>query len=643
MSDYSTYAGTEITQFVTAGSTISQTTVSGMAKDDTKTVTHAEDAAYSRIVQVQELVSGDNIVDTSLDFDLADEGNYIQEDSISGTDFTGDKVQLYIGGASNYVEYQLLTETAGDSYGNAPDTDGTTLVVGDIQDDDQGTNSGAAYIYTTNVSGMWTFDQKIIGGATVGYDDFGAAIAIKDDIVLIGSHGQNSDQGSVYCFQNVSGTWTEKQQFFASNPGQDWYCSQIGLSDDKTFCLVGAYNEDTTGSNDGCVYYYTSTASGTIWTEQGKLTITAPGVLNFGRGISVYGNKVAIGCPGDSTAGSDAGSVYIFETTDSGNSWDQIQQITTSDHPPNQFGLDVVMNGDMLIGSAYLDDIQAINAGAAYIFKTNVSGIFEEKQKIYASDPEESDFFSQQTAGGHSVGIYNNTAVVSCYQKDAGEGALYVFKSFDDGTTWSGTQKIQGTQDSTAFGQFVALYDDSEIFVSAYGVGGADTFYSLRPSATYAAGPYYVTTSDNNQITLSGIGDINSCTITATVAGGTSIKSLVSFDGRATWEKWGGSSWATHTGGLDNLQTGNTTAEIQTGLSGLAITDEEYVDFAFDLSTENSSLTPSIDQITLDHDEQGTYVLINSDDTDLRFMTSTSTRLIKQTDGITDVFISIVL
>ena len=72
---------------------------------------------------------------------------------------------------------------------------------------------------------------------------------------------------------------------------------------------------------------------------------------------------------------------------------------------------------------------------------------------------------------------------------------------------------------------------------------------------------------------------------------------MVSFDDRTTWEKWNGSSWGTHAGGLDNLQTGNTIAEIQTGLINYNISSETYLDFAFDLSTTDSSVTPDISSI----------------------------------------------
>jgi hypothetical protein len=111
---------------------------------------------------------------------------------------------------------------------------------------------------------------------------------------------------------------------------------------------------------------------------------------------------------------------------------------------------------------------------------------------------------------------------------------------------------------------------------------------------------YYVTTSDINHISLSNVDKINSAAVTCSSPNGTTIKSLVSFDGRASWKKWDGAAWVTQGNGLDDLQTGNTVSEITTGLANhLVGAGETYLDFAFDLASSDPALTPSVDLITL--------------------------------------------
>ena len=119
---------------------------------------------------------------------------------------------------------------------------------------------------------------------------------------------------------------------------------------------------------------------------------------------------------------------------------------------------------------------------------------------------------------------------------------------------------------------------------------------------------YYVTTGDNSQFALSNVSVINSVTITQTTPADTTIKWLVSFDDRTTWKYWDGDSWEVAAGGLADLQTsGNTAAEVQTGLTVLAITNQSHLDFAMDLATTVSGSTPNVSLISIDYDEIPTW------------------------------------
>jgi len=69
-----------------------------------------------------------------------------------------------------------------------------------------------------------------------------------------------------------------------------------------------------------------------------------------------------------------------------------------------------------------------------------------------------------------------------------------------------------------------------------------DAVFSSSYSTTQ---PYYITTSDTSNIDLpENTTQINSATITSSEPANTSIKGMVSFDGKNTWEKWDGSEWS---------------------------------------------------------------------------------------------------
>ena len=104
MSRYSTFLNLEVTEnnslavsnaaadsFIAGGlsSNIAQTAFTNVAVSGTKLVAHDEDSSGARIVQVVELIPGaTGQTNTSLDFDLADADQFIQQ-TASGIDFNG--------------------------------------------------------------------------------------------------------------------------------------------------------------------------------------------------------------------------------------------------------------------------------------------------------------------------------------------------------------------------------------------------------------------------------------------------------------------------------------------------------------------------------------------------------------------------
>ena len=155
----------------------------------------------------------------------------------------------------------------------------------------------------------------------------------------------------------------------------------------------------------------------------------------------------------------------------------------------------------------------------------------------------------------------------------------------------------------------------------------------------YQINPKYITTSDQNHIPAATISSINSCSITSSTPTNTNIKALVSFDGRSTWKKYDG-SWST-VSGMDF--TGATVSGVETGLTALTVSGVNYLDFAFQLETTNNSFSPSLDLISLNYDEHGFYRVVNPDDYIVQFTNSTTTKVIKNTAGTSNIKVNIIL
>lgn len=123
--------------------------------------------------------------------------------------------------------------------------------------------------------------------------------------------------------------------------------------------------------------------------------------------------------------------------------------------------------------------------------------------------------------------------------------------------------------------------------------------------SSYVTGPFYVATLDSSRIDVSDWSTIHAATIAQTTPPGTSIKWLVSFDGRATWRKWDGSAWGVVplNSGSSIDTNGNDYLTLQNALTNLNVEAYSTIDFAFSLKTANPNFSPSVDAVTLARDE----------------------------------------
>ncbi len=84
------------------------------------------------------------------------------------------------------------------------------MVVGAYQDDDNGTDSGSAYVFTKPSTG-WSNTSTAVKLTTddgAAYDYFGWALDISGDTVVVGARGDDengTDSGSAYLFVNAPG------------------------------------------------------------------------------------------------------------------------------------------------------------------------------------------------------------------------------------------------------------------------------------------------------------------------------------------------------------------------------------------------------------------------------------------------------
>ena len=254
-----------------------------------------------------------------------------------------------------------------DTFGTAVAMQGTTLVIGAMGDDDLGEETGAAYVYE-RVDGQYQLVQTLYASDANIEDYFGGGAAIDGDTLVIGAIFAGPGYwhpGSAYVFvRDSSGVWVEQAKLELPNGyEQDLFGRRLDIEGDRI--VVGVVNEDTQFGDDGAAYVYDRT--GTTWSLTEKLVAPDnPGTEErFGWTVSIDGDRVAVGCPGDDEQIGDGGSVYVFTEGPGGFVLEQ-----------KLFPAQAVQNHGFGRGMTMIGDLIAVGASSDYSWEPNALYLF---------------------------------------------------------------------------------------------------------------------------------------------------------------------------------------------------------------------------------------------------------------------------
>ena len=195
--------------------------------------------------------------------------------------------------------------------------DGSTVVVGAFQDDDKGSNSGSVYIFTKQANGSYLQKQKLVASDGAAGDWFGYSVAVSGDgsTVVIGAYrddDKGSDSGSAYVFTKQSnGTYLQTQKLVASDGApNDYFGYRVYVSGDNSTIIVGAYidDDDDKGTNSGSVCIFTKQADGSYLQSQKLLASDGAANDYFGCSVAISNTSVVVGAQGHLTKG----AVYVY-------------------------------------------------------------------------------------------------------------------------------------------------------------------------------------------------------------------------------------------------------------------------------------------------------------------------------------------
>ncbi|MGD9537147.1 MAG: hypothetical protein AB7P52_05260 [Alphaproteobacteria bacterium] len=274
--------------------------------------------------------------------------------------------------------------TAGDDFGVSVAVSGTSAVVGASQDDPGGVSAaGTAYVYdTADGSLIATLNNP---DPTAG-DNFGFSVAVSGNVAVVGAYADDpggvNSAGTAYVFNTNDGSLIATLDNPDPTAG-DWFGYCVAVS--GNIAAVGAPQDDPGGiSGAGTAYVFDASGGNLVATLDNPAPLAGDA---FGCGVAMSDAVAVVGANRDDAGAADAGTAYVFDATDGsllatlGN-----PDPTTMDY----FGLSVEVDGTIAAVGASQDDAGAVNAGTAYLFDTTDGSLLG---TLNNPNPNGSDYF----------------------------------------------------------------------------------------------------------------------------------------------------------------------------------------------------------------------------------------------------------
>ncbi|HID41824.1 MAG TPA: hypothetical protein EYP33_06695, partial [Pyrodictium sp.] len=508
------------------------------------------------IVQLRSLASDPPQTDNHLDFDQADEWQFIQEDASQGTDFSGGKVKL-------------TSTTQGNPVYNSQDIFVANVGSNTVSFLDASSNYSKTDILAGNTPYNLTADQQ--GNIWVVPGDVTGILRINaPNYSTTSSYSLGGKTPRGVAIDSSNNLWTSNN---------DGTLSCLDASNNYQECPGSPFNLG-----------FSSYAL--VFDQQQRLWITQWTSSNLY--CYSYSQGTLTQCPGTPVSGfTQAAGVTIDP---SGNLWVSDLGGKVSK---------VVYDGQTAVKTdytgAWVNPVGITFDLSGKIWFSDYNGGTGEK--VFCFDPQTGQVCSTSSPfnpdGSITLGTFPAGIEVDSSNR------LWVIIDSNPGYLKCLEAQTGNSCGSYQVGDTLGTGNPPSLMLNDF----TGARLALITSAYNTSQPFYITTSDANQFKTGDWDQINSVTATTTEPQGTSLRWFVSFDGRQTWKYFSQGSWQTASGGLAELSTkGMTTATLNSLTStewqaqgGFESGKTQSLDFAFDLSSTDSSLTPEVDQISLNY------------------------------------------
>lgn len=271
------------------------------------------------------------------------------------------------------------------------------------------------------------------------FDEFGGAVATSGTTAAIASPGADGLAGKVDLFERIGSAFVYLASLSEpSLPARAGFGAALALDGDTL--AVGAPNPHFPATSPGAVWVYVRNGASF---ELEQVLEPSAGLLGdqFGRALSLDGDRLAVGVPFDDDQGTQAGAVIVFDR--SGSTWTETALLLPDDGAVgDQFGRAVALDGDTVVVGSWLSDVAAVDGGAAYVFVTDDDINWTQQAQLVPATNADGDHV------GEAVALIGERAVLAAPFVDQGgglddTGVAYAFER--DAGAWSETATLQGT------------------------------------------------------------------------------------------------------------------------------------------------------------------------------------------------------
>ncbi len=164
---------------------------------------------------------------------------------------------VFIRSDTDWTQQEKLTASdgvGGDYFGYSVSIKGDSAIVGARG---VGGTTGAAYVFVRSGTD-WAQQDKLVASDGAGIDWFGCSVSIDGDHAIVGAYQDDdngSNSGSAYVFARSGTDWTQQEKYAADDgAANDELGYSVAISGD--YAIVGAHRDDDQGIESGSAYIF---------------------------------------------------------------------------------------------------------------------------------------------------------------------------------------------------------------------------------------------------------------------------------------------------------------------------------------------------------------------------------------------------